>query len=184
MVRNNRYSVPRILFSDSIGSYGFDVPRAGATARWLIENPLQDPGSDYGVQKRLCRQLMRDFVAESPASRSSRFAVIPGVLHTDPSWGVGTTEYALDAIQAAANDQIYKSSVELNATLPMIMRDDLIDGLYALTVATTESLREVEGGYSIAGFSFTAQELFIELTKKNSNFKFSIEETDDLMKNR
>ena len=30
-----------------------------------------------------------------------RFAVLPGVLHTEAVWGNGTTEYALDALLAA-----------------------------------------------------------------------------------
>lgn len=38
----------KICFSDSIGSYGLKAPREGATADWLVENPTQDPGSDYG----------------------------------------------------------------------------------------------------------------------------------------
>jgi hypothetical protein len=80
----------RILFSDSIGSYGSSSPREGASARWLLDNPTQDPGSDYGRQKRECRELIRDWAA-AKGERSSRFAVIPGVLHTDASWGAGTT---------------------------------------------------------------------------------------------
>jgi nucleoside-diphosphate-sugar epimerase len=50
------YSVPNINFSDSIGSYGAECPRETAIpAAWLVENPKQDPGSDYGRQKRECR---------------------------------------------------------------------------------------------------------------------------------
>lgn len=79
------HSVGRILLSDSVGSYGRDAPREGATARRPIEHPRQDPGSDYGVQKRRCREPRRDFVAEAPEARSSRFAVIPGVRHADAS---------------------------------------------------------------------------------------------------
>jgi threonine 3-dehydrogenase len=30
-----------------------------------------------------------------------RFAVLPGVLHSEAVWGNGTTEYALDALLAA-----------------------------------------------------------------------------------
>jgi nucleoside-diphosphate-sugar epimerase len=41
----------RICFTDSIGSFGAEAPRSGATALWLHENPTQDPGSDYGLQK-------------------------------------------------------------------------------------------------------------------------------------
>ena len=34
----------RICFTDSIGSFGATAPRVGTTARWLHENPTQDPG--------------------------------------------------------------------------------------------------------------------------------------------
>jgi nucleoside-diphosphate-sugar epimerase len=51
----NEVGARRICFTDSIGSYGSAAPRSGTTARWLTENPGQDPGSDYGRQKRGCR---------------------------------------------------------------------------------------------------------------------------------
>lgn len=38
----------KLCFTDSIGSFGASAPRSGATARWLHDNPDQDPGSDYG----------------------------------------------------------------------------------------------------------------------------------------
>ena len=34
----------RVLFSDSIGSFGASAPRVGASAAWLVANPSQDPG--------------------------------------------------------------------------------------------------------------------------------------------
>ena len=36
-------SATRMLFSDSIGSFGGAAPREDATARWLAEHPEQDP---------------------------------------------------------------------------------------------------------------------------------------------
>ena len=90
----------RICFTDSIGSFGAEAPRAGATARWLHKNPTQDPGSDYGRQKRACRELMAEFVSEHGGD--ARFAVLPGVLHNNPVWGNGTTEYAPMWRQSAA----------------------------------------------------------------------------------
>jgi nucleoside-diphosphate-sugar epimerase len=55
-------------------------PRHDATARWLMENPDQDPGSDYGVQKRECRDLLHVYASQH--GFDSRFIIIPGVLHT------------------------------------------------------------------------------------------------------
>merc|ERR1740130_717840 len=74
----------RICFTDSIGSFGAAAPRSGATARWLHENPTQDPGSDYGRQKRACRELLREFSTAEGGAFDTRWAVIPGVLHADP----------------------------------------------------------------------------------------------------
>ena len=94
----------RICFTDSIGSFGATAPRMDATARWLHENPTQDPGSDYGRQKRACRELMAQFMRDHDGD--ARFAVLPGVLHNNPVWGNGTTEYALDALLAAPHQQV------------------------------------------------------------------------------
>ena len=183
------FDVPIICFSDSIGSYGSAGPRDNATARWLTENPQQDPGSDYGKQKRECRELMKAWAAEevdcyddkdgkngnngkkekngTGRKRQARWAVIPGVLHTDDSWGDGTTEYALDALKLAGtgDEKEFVCPVPLDEPLPMIMRDDLIRGLFSLTMARAKDLHEPEGGYSMAGLSFTARELFSGIEK-------------------
>ena len=75
----------RLCFSDSIGSFGADAPRTDATAAWLTENPRQDPGSDYGLQKRACREMMAEYSASH--GFDTRWAVIPGVLHSDNRFG-------------------------------------------------------------------------------------------------
>ena len=61
------------------------------------------PGSDYGRQKRKCRDLLRAYTAEGG---DTRWAVIPGVLHADATWGAGTTEYALDLILCAVEGRV------------------------------------------------------------------------------
>ena len=170
-----RCGVHRICFSDSIGSYGSDAPRIGCTARWLIDHPEQDPGSVYGSQKRKCRHMMKKWVDENE-QRSSRFAIIPGVLHTDDSWGDGTTEYVLEALKAAAYGTKYVCPIALDQTLPMVMRDDLVHGLYFLTFASESQIQEPQGGYAIAGLSFTPKELFREIHKIVPTFVWEIDE--------
>ena len=65
-----------------------------------MENPTQDPGSDYGEQKRACRELLDEWATRDGGD--PRIPILPGVLHGEPVWGNGTTEYALDAMLAAA----------------------------------------------------------------------------------
>jgi len=163
--------VRRICFTDSIGSFGATAPRTQCTARWLTENPTQDPGSDYGRQKRGCRELMNEF-----ASRGGdpRFAVLPGVLHSKAVWGGGTTEYALDAMQAAARGDDYECPIDPSVVLPMIYVTDLMRGLLSLQDAPEAQLSEPERGYCIPGLSFNAEQLFKEIRRHKPDFKTSV----------
>lgn len=172
----------RICFTDSIGSFGQATPRKGATARWLFENPDQDPGSDYGRQKRGCRDLMAQFTRD--CGGDTRFAVLPGVLHSEAMWGNGTTEYALDALLAAPHQatkhglptsDAYVCPVDPDVQLPMVFVDDLMRGLISLQEADQKQLHEPQQGYCIPGLSFTANELFTEIRKHYPGFGFRVE---------
>lgn len=159
----DEYNVSRVLFSDSIGSYGSESPKGvPVSARWLVEHPRQDPESAYGRQKKAVRVMMREWELAGDG-RDARWAVIPGVLHGDAEWGGGTTEYALDAIKSAFRGDMFACPVPLDAKLPMIWRSDLIDGLVRLTCAT--EVHEPWGGYAISGLSFTARELFASIQR-------------------
>ena len=179
----------RICFTDSIGSFGAEAPRRGATARWLHENPDQDPGSDYGRQKRACRELMAAFARDHGGD--PRFAVLPGVLHNEPVWGNGTTEYALDALLAAPHQETkhglpasnaYLCPVDPNVRMPMVFVSDLMRGLIALQEADEEMLCEPQRGYCIPGLSFTPNELFAEIRKYHPGFGFRVELDENMNK--
>lgn len=179
----------RICFTDSIGSFGMMAPRRGATARWLTENPHQDPGSDYGVQKKGCRDLMARFAKDHGGD--PRFAVLPGVLHSEAVWGNGTTEYALDALLAAPHQATrhglpigasYVCPVDPDVRLPMIFVDDLMRGLIALQTADESLLTEPQHGYCIPGLSFTANELFAEIRQHHPGFGYRVELNQNMNK--
>ena len=172
----------KICFTDSIGSFGASSPRVGASARWLTKNPTQDPGSDYGLQKRGCRELMADFAKKH--NGDPRFAVLPGVLHSNSVWGNGTTEYALDALLSAPHQattlglptgESYTCPVDPDVRMPMVFVDDLMRGLVALQEAEPDVLAEPENGYCIPGLSFSANELFSEIRKHYPGFGFRVE---------
>lgn len=170
--------VKKILFTDSIGSFSATAPREECTARWLTEHPLQDPGSDYGRQKRGVRRLLKEFWC---SGGDPRWAVLPGVLHSESTWGHGTTEYALEALLAAANclsgkgSEPFRCPIETDVRLPMIYVDDLTRGLLALQDAPESALKEPEHGYAIPGVSFTAEELFKEIRFHVPDFQHQLE---------
>jgi len=179
----------RICFTDSIGSFGASAPRGGVTARWLYENPTQDPGSDYGRQKRACRELMAKFVEDHGGD--ARFAVLPGVLHNNPVWGNGTTEYALDALLSAPHQQTkhglpaggaYVCPIDPDTRVPMVHVDDLMRGLVALQEADESRLTEPMQGYVVPGLSFTPNELFAEIRKHHPGFGYRVELDENMNK--
>lgn len=171
--------VKRICFTDSIGSFGATAPRKGCAARWLVEHPHEDPGSDYGRQKRACRRLLKEFWS---FGGDPRFAVLPGVLHSEAHWGHGTTEYALSALLAAAKREPFVCPVDLDVVMPMIFVDDLMRGLLSLQDADERVLREPERGYCVPGLSFSARELFHEIRKHEPTFEVTIQLNENMNK--
>jgi len=169
----------RICFTDSIGSFGGTSPRQDVAARWLVENPTQDPGSDYGRQKRACRELLDEF--GSKHGGDPRVAVLPGVLHSEPVWGNGTTEYALDAMLAASRGQPYVCPIGPEVMLPMVYVDDLMRGLLALSFADEEELSEPQRLYCMPGLSFTAEQLFEEIRHFKPSFEVTYGPPDPAM---
>ena len=172
----------RICFTDSIGSFGASSPRTNCSARWLIDNPDQDPGSDYGRQKRAVRDLIHEF--ETTHNGDPRVAVLPGVLHSNSVWGNGTTEYALDALLAAPHQatrlglptgEAYVCPVDPDVRVPMVFVDDLMRGLVALQEADEAQLTEPQRGYCVPGLSFSPHELFAEIRKHHPGFGFRVE---------
>jgi len=118
-----------------------------------------------------------------------RFAVLPGVLHSNSVWGNGTTEYALDALLAAPHQatrlglptgDAYVCPIDPDVRMPMVMVDDLMRGLIALQEADEEDLKEPEHGYTIAGLSFTPNELFAEIRKHHPGFGYRVKLDDNM----
>jgi nucleoside-diphosphate-sugar epimerase len=170
----------RICFTDSIGSFGSSSPRENVSARWLVDNPTQDPGSDYGLQKRACRDLLDEFANRDGGD--PRIAILPGVLHAEPVWGNGTTEYALDAMLAASRGQEFECPIDLDVKLPMVFVDDLMRGLIALQEADEELLTEPQHGYCIPGLSFSPNDLFTEIRKHHPGFGYRVELDENMNK--
>ena len=90
-------------------------------------------------------------------------AVLPGVLHSEPVWGNGTTEYALDAMLAASRGEDYACPIDMDVRLPMVFADDLMRGLTSLAYAKESELKEPQRLYNMPGLSFTPAELFHEI---------------------
>jgi len=117
--------------------------------------------------------------------------VLPGVLHNNPVWGNGTTEYALDALLSAPHQQVkhglpaggaYVCPIDPETRLPMVHVEDLMRGLVALQEADEARLVEPEQGYVVPGLSFTPNELFAEIRKHHPGFGYRVELDENMNK--
>jgi threonine 3-dehydrogenase len=166
------YDVNKMIFADSIASFSAAAPRKDCPARWLQENPDEEPVAEIGNQKRECRALLKSF---GEAGGDGRYAVIPSVLHIEAAWGAGLTSYPLDAMRAAVDGLPYVCPVDTDKALPMIYVDDLVRGLLDLADAPQNMLYEPCRGYALPGFSMTPEELFAEIRRMIPEFDYTTE---------
>lgn len=162
----------KMIFADSIASFGANAPREDAPAKWLTEHTKEDPGSEIGRQKQECRHLLSEFSKEGG---DGRFAVTPGVLHVEGVWGAGLTSYPLDAIFSAVEGLPYECPIDKDCKLPFIHVDDLVRGLLDLADAPQNMLYEPCRGYALPGFSMTPEELFAEIRRMIPEFDYTTE---------
>jgi nucleoside-diphosphate-sugar epimerase len=72
--------------------------------------------------------------------------------------GGGTTDYAIQALFAAAAGQDYTSFLDIDSTLPMMYMPDAVRATIELMSAPKERLK-VAGSYNLAAWSFSPHEL-------------------------
>lgn len=94
-------------------------------------------------------------------------------------WGGGTTEYALDALDAAVRGIHYTCPVPSSIALPMIHVADLISGMLLLMETPEEKITPACRGVAMAGFSFTPAVLFEEILKHYPTFSYSYDDTSN-----
>ena len=121
----------------------------------------------------MCRNLLEEYSTKH--GFDTRFVVIPGVLHSESSWGGGTTEYALDALIAAHLGEPYICPIPPHVRLPFIYIDDLVRGMIYFERIPKENLLELNRGYNLAGFSASPEELFEEIKKLIPSFTVSFD---------
>ena len=142
----------RICFTDSIGSFGASSPRVGNDGALAHENPTQDPGSDYGRQKRAVRDMMAEFEAKD--NGDSRVAVLPGVLHASPCGA--TARPSTRSTRCSPRRRSWGEAARTRARstptcIPMVFVDDLMRGLMALHARGGGDAHRAQKGYCVPG---------------------------------
>ena len=140
-----------VFWPSSIAVFGPDTPKHNTPQETIL-----NPDTMYGVTKRsgelLCRYYHRRHGVDV---RSVRF---PGLISYAAPPGGGTTDYAIDMLQAAARGLPYTCFVRPDTRLPMMYMPDALQAVHALMAADAGAL-SVRSSYNIAAFSFAVEEL-------------------------
>jgi len=161
------------FWASSIAVYGEDLP-----AENVAEDVVLKPFTVYGKGKITGEQAIAEFYKK--AGVDVRVIRFPG-LNGPGKPGPGTTEYAIEMIQAAANGNEYTVPLRQDTTMPMMDMRDAVQGIMKLMAAPKDKI-EVASPYNIAAFSFSPEELAKVVQEFNPSF--TVDYNPDELKQR
>lgn len=152
----------RVFCPSSIAAFGPETPRDCTPQETILR-----PKTMYGVTKvageLLCEYYFRRFSLDV---RGIRF---PGVISSEALPGGGTTDYAVAIFYEAIKHKQYTCFVREDTVLPMIYMPDCIRATLMLMEADLSDC-QCRAGFNLAGLSFSAGELAVEIKKHIPEF--------------
>jgi threonine 3-dehydrogenase len=155
----------KFLFPSSIAVYGLpDLATKKATGR-VGEQEWLAPVTMYGCNKLYCEHLGRYyarhyrqlFALDQPPGIDFRALRFPGLISALTTPSGGTSDYAPEMVQAAAQRRPYACFVREDTRIPFMAMPDAIEALLALMRAPATALTNVV--YNVAAFNPSAGEL-------------------------
>lgn len=86
----------------------------------------------------------------------------------------GTTDYAVSIFYSFIKKEVFKCFLNKETKLPMIYIEDVLRSIWMLMKADKNILR-IKSSYNLSAFSFTPNELYLNLQKRFKNFKIFYE---------
>ncbi|MBU1111274.1 MAG: NAD-dependent epimerase/dehydratase family protein [archaeon] len=161
------------FWASSIAVYGEGLPTEN-----VAEDVVLNPITVYGKEKIVGEQAIAEFC--KTAGVDVRIIRFPG-LNGPGKPGPGTTEYAIEMIQAAAKGNHYTAPLRQDTIMPMMDMRDAVRAIMQLMTAPTETI-EVGKPYNIAAFSFSPEELAKVVKEFNPSFTVEYEPNELMQK--
>ena len=159
--------IDKVFWPSSIAVFGPTSPKINTPQSTLLE-----PSTVYGISKmageRWCEYY---FLKYGVDVRSLRY---PGIISYKSPPGGGTTDYAIEIFHAAINNQVYKSFISENVSLPMLYMNDAIQATVEIMNVDRKKLT-VNSSYNISAMSFSPKELTKEIQRIFPDFRISYE---------
>ncbi|MDA9120987.1 NAD-dependent epimerase/dehydratase family protein [Flavobacteriales bacterium] len=147
--------IDKIYWPSSIAVFGPNTPKLNTP-----QSTIAEPSTVYGISKlageRWCAYYHKRYGVDV---RSLRY---PGLIGYKGKPGGGTTDYAVDIFHKAVSGQAYECFLSKRTRLPMMYMPDAIRATMSLMEAPEEQIK-IRSSYNVAAFSFTPEELAIEI---------------------
>ncbi len=161
------------FWASSIAVYGEGLPREN-----VPEDVILKPITVYGKGKVAGEKAIADYSKKTGVDM--RIIRFPG-LNGPGKPGPGTTEYAIEMIQAAAKGDSYTAPLRPDTSMPMMDMRDAVSGIMKLMAAPKDKI-DVAKPYNIASFSFSPKELADVV--KEFNPRFNVDYSSDEIKQK
>ncbi|MCW3989931.1 MAG: L-threonine 3-dehydrogenase [Candidatus Bathyarchaeota archaeon] len=155
----------RIFHPSSIAVFGPETPKDLTPQETILR-----PKTVYGITK-VAGELLGDYYFNNYGVdvRGVRF---PGVISNVTPPGGGTTDYAVEIFYEAIKRGRYTCFVEERTVLPMIYMPDCLKATLDIMDADLSRLKH-HTDFNVAGVSFSAGELALEIRKHIPDFEVS-----------
>ena len=157
--------INQIYWPSSIAVFGPTTPKKNSPQKTIME-----PSTVYGISK-LSGEFWCQYYHDKYGVdvRSLRY---PGLIGYKSAPGGGTTDYAVDIFHKAVAGEPFSCFLDKHTRLPMMYMPDAIDATLQLMEADAAKVK-LRAGYNIAGFSFTPEELAMEIRKHIPDFSIT-----------
>jgi len=155
-------NIERVFWPSSIAVFGAGAPRVKTP-----QDACMIPSTIYGITK-VTGEMYCNYYHERYGVdvRSIRY---PGIISSKVPPRGGTTDYAVEMFYYAVEGKPYKCFVRSETVLPMMYMPDAIRATLMLMDAPKEKVAS-HMGFNVAGLSFSAGELALEIKKNSPSF--------------
>lgn len=157
--------INKLFWPSSIAVFGPSTPKDNTPQITITE-----PNTIYGISKLAGERWAEYF--NSKYGIDVRGIRYPGLISYKTEPGGGTTDYAVEIFYTAIEDGKYDCFLSRETTLPMMFMPDAIKATLELMNADSSKLT-IRGGYNLAGFSFSPEEIAAEIKKHIPGFEIS-----------
>lgn len=155
----------KVYWPSSIAVFGPTSPKQNCPQQTIIE-----PTTVYGISKYAgefwCNYYHQRYGVDV---RSLRY---PGLISYKSEPGGGTTDYAVEIFNKAAEEGKYECFLNENTYLPMMYMPDAIRATLELMEASRDKI-SVRTSYNLSGMSFSPKEIAAEIKKHIPSFAMS-----------